>query len=75
MYRRGAYFIYSESDWTAESNADWLQLTSTSGGVSNGADFGYTATTNETNQDRTGIITVKSGNDTVTLTFVQSRYQ
>ena len=67
--------IYTESDWTAESNADWLQLTSTSGGVSNGADFGYTATANETNQDRTGIITVKSGNDTVTLTFVQSRYQ
>ena len=66
--------IFTESDWTAESNADWLQLTSTSGGVSNGADFGYTATANETNQDRTGIITVKSGNDTVTLTFVQSRY-
>ncbi|MBQ3456130.1 MAG: BACON domain-containing protein [Synergistaceae bacterium] len=66
--------IFTEADWTASSDSDWLQLTSTSGGTSNGSDFGYTATTNDTNQDRTGTITIKSGDDTITLVFIQSRY-
>ena len=69
--------IYSETSWTAVSDADWLQLTRTSGSASNGADFGYTATTNDTGADRTGHITITSDVDSadqIVLTFTQSRY-
>ena len=69
--------IYSETNWTAVSNSDWLQLTKTSGGASNGGDFGYTATTNETGQDRIATITITSSvdsDDQIAITFTQSRY-
>ncbi|MBR1437306.1 MAG: BACON domain-containing protein [Synergistaceae bacterium] len=69
--------IYSEANWTASSNSDWLQLTKTSGGASNGGDFGYTAMTNTTNEDRIGTITITSdvdSDDQIVLTFQQSRY-
>ena len=67
--------VFSEESWTAESDSDWLQLTKTSGGVSNGDQLGYTVTANDTGKDRIGHITLKSGNDTLVLEFTQSRYE
>ena len=69
--------VYSELNWTASSNADWLTLAdrSKSGGTANGDDFIYTVTQNTTGSTRTGTITVSTEDKkTYTLTFTQSPY-
>ncbi|MBQ6982647.1 MAG: BACON domain-containing protein, partial [Synergistaceae bacterium] len=69
--------VYSELNWTASSNADWLTLAdrSMSGGAANGDDFVYTVTQNTTGATRTGTITVTTEDKkTYTLTFTQSPY-
>ncbi|MBQ6114892.1 MAG: hypothetical protein IJL11_05905, partial [Synergistaceae bacterium] len=69
--------VYSEMNWTASSNVDWLTLAdrSKSGGAANGDDFVYTVTQNTTGATRTGTITVTTEDKkTYTLTFTQSPY-
>lgn len=75
--REGKMFtakIFAEDSWTASSNASWLVLLQTSGGVSEGANFSYTVQPNDTGASRRGTITIKSGQDTIYLVFDQSAY-
>ena len=66
--------LYTEAAWSATKNVDWIVLEKTTGGATSGEDFYYTVKPNDTGKTRTGIITVNSGSDKVTLKFVQSPY-
>ena len=66
--------LYTESDWTATSDSNWITLEKSSGSAANGTDFYYTVSPNNTGETRTGIITIKSGSDQTIIKFVQSAY-
>ncbi len=66
--------LYTDENWTAKADVDWIELESTSGGQVAGVDFYYTVTPNNTGKTRTGYITIQAGKDKAVLKFVQSAY-
>ena len=66
--------LYTESDWTATSDSNWITLEKSSGSAANGTDFYYTVSPNNTGETRTARITIKSGSDQTIIKFVQSAY-
>ncbi|MBQ7561025.1 MAG: BACON domain-containing protein [Synergistaceae bacterium] len=66
--------LYTDENWTAKADVNWIELESTSGGQVAGVDFYYTVTPNNTGKTRTGYITIQAGKDKAVLKFVQSAY-
>ncbi len=66
--------LYTEGNWTATTDVDWISLENSSGGTANGFDFYYAVSPNDTGKIRTGYITVTSDNGSVVLRFAQSPY-
>ncbi|MBR4196094.1 MAG: BACON domain-containing protein [Synergistaceae bacterium] len=62
--------LMTEAAWTAESDSDWLSVSTKSGGEGSSSLY-YTARKNNTGEERTGTITVKSGVDEVYITYTQ----
>ncbi|MBQ7577727.1 MAG: hypothetical protein IJT21_05640 [Synergistaceae bacterium] len=67
--------LYSDGNWTATTDSDWITLQAASGGAETGKDFYYTVAPNETGATRTGYITIDAGGYGHTqIEFVQSAY-
>ena len=67
--------LYSDGNWTASTDVNWITLQAASGGSATGTDFYYTAAPNDTGSTRTGHITISAGKyGQVTIEFVQSAY-
>ena len=66
--------LYTEADWTATTDSNWITLEKSSGNTTAGTEFYYTVAENTTGATRTGNITITAGRDKVTLKFVQSAY-
>ena len=61
----------TESSWTAETDSDWITLQPTSGGAGS-CRMNYEVKANDTGAMRQGVITIKSGKDTVYIPFTQA---
>lgn len=65
--------LLSEANWTAESDSDWLMLSSRSkSGNAGSSTIRYEVSENTTGRMREGTITITSGRDKVFIPFTQS---
>jgi len=65
--------LLSESSWTAESDSDWITLSSRSkSGNAGSSTIRYEVSENTTGKMREGTITITSGRDKVFIPFTQS---
>ena len=65
--------LLTEANWTAESDSDWLMLSSRSkSGGAGSSTIRYEVSENTTGKMREGTITITSGRDKVLIPFTQS---
>lgn len=70
------FYLTSDRDWTISSDSDWLHVSQDSGSASvSELEVTFTADANNTEVSRTGVISVKAGDDTKTVTVTQDASQ